>query len=150
MAESQQYSTFMVDGFFFGVEVERVQEVIKFQSMTPVPLASRMVRGLINLRGQIVKAIDLRRRLDLKEREEGEEPMNVVIRTDEGAVSLLVDEIGDVLELTEDTLEPPPPTIRGVARDLVIGVHKLEGQLLLILDIDKVITVTQEKVGVGE
>ncbi len=150
MAESQQYSTFMVDGFFFGVEVERVQEVIKFQNMTPVPLASRMVRGLINLRGQIVTAIDLRRRLDLKEREEGEEPMNVVIRTDEGAVSLLVDEIGDVLELTEDTLEPPPPTIRGVARDLVIGVHKLEGQLLLILDIDKVITVTQEKVGVGE
>ena len=150
MAESQQYSTFVVDGLFFGVEVERVQEVIKFQNMTPVPLASRMVRGLINLRGQIVTAIDLRRRLDLKEREESEEPMNVVIRTDEGAVSLLVDEIGDVLELTEDTLEPPPPTIRGVARDLVTGVHKLEGQLLLILDIDKVITVTQEKVGVGE
>ncbi len=150
MAESQQYSTFIVDGFFFGVEVERVQEVIKFQNMTPVPLASRMVRGLINLRGQIVTAIDLRRRLDLKEREEGEEPMNVVIRTDEGAVSLLVDEIGDVLELTKDTLEPPPPTIHGVARDLVTGVHKLEGQLLLILDIDKVITVTQEKVGVGE
>ena len=150
MAESQQYSTFVVDELFFGVEVERVQEVIKFQNMTPVPLASRMVRGLINLRGQIVTAIDLRRRLDLKEREEGEEPMNVVIRTDEGAVSLLVDEIGDVLELTEDTLEPPPPTIRGVARDLVKGVHKLEGQLLLILDINKVITVTQEKVGVGE
>ncbi len=150
MAESQQYSTFIVDGFFFGVEVERVQEVIKFQNMTPVPLASRMVRGLINLRGQIVTAIDLRRRLDLKEREEGEEPMNVVIRTDEGAVSLLVDEIGDVLELTEDTLESPPPTIHGVARDLVTGVHKLEGQLLLILDIDKVITVTQEKVGVGD
>ena len=150
MTESQQYSTFMVDGLFFGVEVQRVQEVIKFQNMTPVPLASRMVRGLINLRGQIVTAIDLRRRLDLKEREEGEEPMNVVIRTDEGAVSLLVDEIGDVLELTEDTLEPPPPTIRGVARELVTGVHKLEGQLLLILDIDKVITVTQEKVGVGE
>ena len=150
MAESQQYSTFMVDGFFFGVEVQRVQEVIKFQNMTPVPLASRIVRGLINLRGQIVTAIDLRRRLDLKEREEGEEPMNVVIRTDEGAVSLLVDEIGDVLELTEDTLEPPPPTIHGVARELVTGVHKLEGQLLLILDIDKVITVTKEKVVVGD
>jgi len=150
MAESQQYSTFFVDGLFFGVEVQRVQEVIKFQNMTPVPLASRMVRGLINLRGQIVTAIELRRRLDLQEREEGEEPMNVVIRTDEGAVSLLVDDIGDVLELTGDTLEPPPPTIRGVARELVTGVHKLEGQLLLILDIDKVITVTQDKVGVGE
>jgi len=150
MAESQQYSTFIVDGFFFGVEVERVQEVIKFQNMTPVPLASRMVRGLINLRGQIVTAIDLRRRLDLKEREAGEEPMNVVIRTDEGAVSLLVDDIGDVLELTADTLEPPPPTIHGMAKELVTGVHKLDGQLLLVLDIDKVITVIQEKVGVGE
>lgn len=150
MAESQQYSTFTVDDLFFGVEVQRVQEVIKFQNMTQVPLASRTVQGLINLRGQIVTAIDLRRRLDLKEREVEEEPMNVVIRTDGGAVSLLVDEIGDVLELSEDTLEPPPPTIRGVARDLVTGVHKLEGQLLLILDIDKVITVTQEKVGVGE
>lgn len=150
MAESQQYSTFTVDGLFFGVEVQRVQEVIKFQNMTRVPMASRTVQGLINLRGQIVTAIDLRRRLDLKEREEGAEPMNVVIQTDGGAVSLLVDEIGDVLELGEDTLEPPPPTIRGVARELVTGVHKLEGQLLLILDIDKVITVTQEKVGVGE
>jgi len=150
MAESQQYSTFLVDDLFFGVEVLRVQEVIKFQNMTRVPLALKTVQGLINLRGQIVTAIDLRRRLELQEREEGEEPMNVVIQTDGGAVSLLVDEIGDVLELTEDTLEPPPPTIHGVARELVTGVHKLDGQLLLILDTEKVITMNQEKVGVED
>jgi purine-binding chemotaxis protein CheW len=150
MAEPKQYCTFMVDDLFFGVEVLRVQEVIKYQSMTSIPLSPKTVEGLINLRGQIVTAIDLRSRLELDDWEEGEEPMNVVIRTDEGAVSLLVDEIGDVLELTEDTLEPPPPTIHGVARDLVTGVHKLPDQLLLILDTEKVITITQEKVAVED
>ncbi len=150
MAEPKQYCTFIVDDLFFGVEVLRVQEVIKFQNMTTIPLSPKTVEGLINLRGQIVTAIDLRSRLELEDREEGQEPMNVVIQTEEGAVSLLVDEIGDVLELTEDTLEPPPPTIHGVARDLVTGVHKLQEQLLLILDTEKVITLVQEKVGVED
>lgn len=150
MAEPKQYCTFMVDDLFFGVEVLRVQEVIKYQNMTTIPLSPKTVEGLINLRGQIVTAIDLRSRLELQNREEGQEPMNVVIQTEEGAVSLLVDEIGDVLELTEDTLEPPPPTIHGVARDLVTGVHKLQEQLLLILDTEKVITLVQEKVGVED
>ncbi len=149
MAEPQQFCTFKVDDLFFGVEVLRVQEVIKYQAMTQVPLASNVIEGLINLRGQIVTAIDLRRRLTLPDRADGQEPMNVVIRTDEGTVSLLVDEIGDVLELDEGTLEAPPPTLQGVAKDLVIGVHKLEEELLLILDIDAVISVTSEKVGAG-
>ncbi len=149
MAEPQQFCTFKVDDLFFGVEVLRVQEVIKYQAMTQIPLASNVIEGLINLRGQIVTAIDLRRRLTLPDRADGQEPMNVVIRTDEGTVSLLVDEIGDVLELDEETLEAPPPTLQGVAKDLVIGVHKLEEELLLILDIDAVISVTSEKVGAG-
>src|SRR3569832_2681021 len=99
MTTANQYSTFYLDGLFFGIEVEKVQEVIRYQEMTRVPLASSVVQGLINLRGQIVTAIDLRRRLDLKPRPDGELPMNVVVRSDDGAVSLLVDEIGDVLEI---------------------------------------------------
>jgi len=150
MAESQQFCTFYVDDLFFGINVIRVQEVIKFQNMTQVPLAPKTVEGLINLRGQIVTAIDLRRRLELDDRQDDQEPMNVVVRTDEGAVSFLVDEIGDVLELTPKNLEPPPPTLHGVARDLVTGVYKLDGQLLLILDTEKVMTITQEKVGVED
>ena len=149
MSEPQQFCTFIVDDLFFGVEVLRVQEVIKYQDMTQIPLAPSTVKGLINLRGQIVTAIDLRQRLELPERVEGQDPMNVVIRTDDGTVSLLVDEIGDVLELSDDTLEPPPPTIHGVAKELVTCVHKLEDQLLLVLDIDKAISVGSEKVGVG-
>ncbi|MCA9467878.1 MAG: chemotaxis protein CheW, partial [Nitrospira sp.] len=88
MSDPQQYCTFHLANLYFGVSVLNVQEVIKFQPMTFVPLASRAVSGLINLRGQIVTAIDLRRRLELEEREDSEPPMNVVIRTDEGPVSL--------------------------------------------------------------
>lgn len=140
MTEPQQYCTFYLDGLFFGVDVQKVQEVIRYQEMTSVPLAPAVVRGLINLRGQIVTAIDLRRRLELRDRPEDQLPMNVVARTDDGAMSLLVDEIGDVLEVEEGSFERPPETLSGVAQKLVKGVYKLEGQLLLILDTERVVT----------
>ena len=139
MSANHQFCTFYVDGIFFGVEVLRVQEVIRFQEMTRVPLASNVVSGLINLRGQIVTAIDLRRRLALTERPIGQLPMNVVVRTDDGVVSLLVDEIGDVLETDESTYERPPETLTGIARQLVRGVYKLKGQLLLVLDAEQTV-----------
>ncbi len=144
MSTANQYCTFYVDGLFFGVEVLRVQEVIRFQEMTPVPLASNVVSGLINLRGQIVTAIDLRRRLALADRDPAELPMNVVIRTDDGAVSLLVDQIGDVLEVDADNYERPPETLSGVARQLVLGVYKLKDNLLLILDTDQTVDLVEK------
>lgn len=139
MNDSKQFCTFFIDGLFFGVEVLKVQEVIRYQEMTRVPLASRTLQGLINLRGQIVTAIDLRRRLELPPRQSDQLPMNVVVRTDDGAVSLLVDEIGDVVEIQDDVYERPPETIRGVARELVVGVYKLKERLLLILDTEKTV-----------
>jgi purine-binding chemotaxis protein CheW len=141
MSTPRQYCTFFLDRHFFGVEVMRVQEVIRYQQMTRVPLAPRVVQGLINLRGQIVTAIDLRRRLDLPERADGALPMNIVVRTDEGAVSLLVDEIGDVVEVSEDSFERPPETLQGVARQLIPGAHKLSDRLLLVLDTDRAVSV---------
>ena len=146
MSTANQYCTFYVDGLFFGVEVLRVQEVIRFQEMTAVPLASPVVSGLINLRGQIVTAIDLRRRLGLADRNSSELPMNVVIRTDDAAVSLLVDQIGDVLEVDTEAYERPPETLTGVARQLVRGVYKLKDCLLLILDTEQTVEL-HEKAG---
>jgi purine-binding chemotaxis protein CheW len=134
---SQQFCTFLLDGHLFGVPVPQVQEVIRFQPMTPVPLAPPAVEGLINLRGQIVLAIDLRRRLSLAARSQGDLPVNVVVRTPDGAISLLVDEIGDVIEVNESTFEVSPETLRGAVRSMILGVHKLEGKLLHLLDTDK-------------
>ena len=102
-----------------------------------MPIAPAMIQGLINLRGQIITAIDLRRRLELPERPEGQLPMNMVIRTEDGGIGLLVDEIGDVLEIAGSCFERVPETVTGVARDLILGVYKLNGRLLLILDTER-------------
>jgi purine-binding chemotaxis protein CheW len=134
---SQQFCTFLLDGHLFGVPVPQVQEVIRFQPMTPVPLAPPAVEGLINLRGQIVLAIDLRRRLSLAVRSQGDLPVNVVVRTSDGAISLLVDEIGDVIKVDESTFEVSPETLRGAVRSMILGVHKLKGNLLHLLDTDR-------------
>lgn len=145
MSEERQYCTFYADDMYFGIWVREVQEVLQYQDMVRVPLASPVVRGLINLRGQIVTAIDLRRRLDLPDRSDDVDPMNVVVRTDDGAVSLLVDQIGDVVEVDESTFESAPETLRGRARELIEGVYKLDGQLLLILDPHKAIDLPQPR-----
>lgn len=137
MSGQNQFATFFVNGLFFGVEVLKVQEVIRYQEMTRVPLAPAMVQGLINLRGQIVTAIDLRRRLELPPLSKEQLPVNVVVRSDDGAVSLLVDTIGDVVEVQDDAYERPPETLTGVARDLIKGVYKLSDRLLLVLDTER-------------
>lgn len=138
---TRQLCTFWVGDLLFGVDVGVVQEVIRFQDITRVPMAPREIRGLINLRGQIVTAVDLRCRLELDPLE-GKRPMNVVLRTPDGVVSLLVDQIGDVLEVEEDLHEHPPETLDGVARTLVRGVYKLHDHLLLVLDCEAALRFT--------
>jgi purine-binding chemotaxis protein CheW len=141
MNEVRQYVSFYVGNHCFGVDVREVQEVIRYQEMTRVPLSTDEIGGLINLRGQIVTAIDLRRRLELSPRAADQLPMNVVVRTDENAVSLLVDEIGDVLTVQPETYEKAPETLTGAARDLIDGVYKLKDQLLMVLSTKKAVTI---------
>jgi purine-binding chemotaxis protein CheW len=137
---SGQFATFFVAGLFFGVDVLHVQEVLRFQAMTPVPKAPRAIEGLINLRGQIVTAIDMRRRLGLPPRAQDKSPMNIVIRTSDGTVSLLVDEIGDVLEMDAAAYERTPENLDPAARELIHGVYKLKDKLLLVLDANLAVT----------
>src|SRR6201995_4618116 len=142
---SGQFSTFFVADLFFGVDVLNVQEVLRFQQMTPVPQAPRVIEGLINLRGQIVTAIDMRRRLGLPPRAEDKSPMNMVVRTSDGAVSLLVDEIGDVLDMDAATYERTPENLDPAAKELIRGVYKLKGRLLLIVDAEKTVDLAIER-----
>ncbi len=103
-----------------------------------MPLASCVLQGLINLRGQIVMVVDLRRQLQLEPRDEHAVPMNVVVRSEEGALSLLVDEIGDVVEVDDSTFELPPETVPAALRAMVLGVHKLPKLLMHLLDTERV------------
>lgn len=149
MAAALQYCTFCLGDLYLGIEVLQVQEVIRWQQVTRVPLAPATVTGLINLRGQIVTAVDLRLRLGLPARDSDRQPMNVVVRTDEGAVSLLVDEIGDVIEPTAASFEAPPETLPPAARGLIRGIYKLPGRLMLVLDTEQVLSLEPAAAGLG-
>jgi purine-binding chemotaxis protein CheW len=144
MAQRRQFCTFFLDGLRFGVDVQKVQEVVPYQEMTRVPLAPSMVQGLLNLRGQIVTGIDLRRRLELAERPTGSLPMNVVLRAEDSPVSFLVDEIGEVIEVAADAWERPPETLQGRVRELIQGVYPLQEELLLVLDTAKTLDLNQD------
>jgi purine-binding chemotaxis protein CheW len=139
---SGQFSTFFVADLFFGVDVLHVQEVLRSQQMTFVPQAPAVIEGLINLRGQIVTAIDMRRRLGLSERPGDQAPMNIVVRTADGAVSLLVDEIGDVLDMDAGSYERPPQNLNSTAKELIRGVYKMKDRLLLVLDEERTVDLT--------
>ena len=140
MTNQESYCTFYLDQLYLGIKVLAVQEVIRHQQMTDVPLAPKSVRGLMNLRGQIVTGIDLRTQLNLTPRPESETPMNVVVRTDDGPISLLVDKIGDVMQVTPRDAEKPPETLTPEIRKIVDHVYKLDDKLLLTLDVDKLLS----------
>jgi purine-binding chemotaxis protein CheW len=136
---TSQLATFWLDGDLFGVEVEHVQEVLRSQSITRVPLAPSAVAGLINLRGQVVTAIELRERLGRQPRPAGQEAVVIVVRLHGEAVSLLVDSIADVVDVDVRDFEAPPDTLDGAGRELIRGAYKLAGQLLLALDVNRAV-----------
>jgi purine-binding chemotaxis protein CheW len=143
--KAEQYCTFWVAGLYFGVDVDNVQEVLRHQPMTPVPRAHTAVRGLINLRGQIVTALDLRGRLGLPARPDDSLPMNVIVRSRGEVISLLVDDIGDVIDAEQPGdlgMEPPPSNLRQEIQEVVIGVRPLADSILLVLDADRAVDVT--------
>jgi purine-binding chemotaxis protein CheW len=141
MNQRRQLCTFLLQNLLFGVEVETVQEVIRYQEMTRIPLAPEVIAGLINLRGQIVTAIDLRSQLELPPRDVNQFPINVVIRSEDGPTSLLVDEIGDVVQVEEEWFEMPPETLETRRREFLRGVYKLKDKLLLLLDTGKAVSI---------
>ena len=145
MTQQKQFCTFYLDDLLFGIDVLKVQEIILPQEMTKIPLAPSAVRGLINLRGQVVTAIDLRTWLGIDPIEPRHASMNVVIRTDEEIVSFLVDRIGDVLEPDEGTFERSPETLDQNIRELLDGIYKLENQLLLVMDAERTLELFVER-----
>lgn len=146
--QTDQYATFKVGELSFGVNITDVQEILKAQDMTKVPLSATSISGLINLRGQIITAIDLSERLrelDTKQPigtgPRTNELMNVIVAVNEETVSLLVDEVGDVMELERGRYEPTPETVSPKLRDLLSGVYKLDDFLLLVLNVERAIDV---------
>ncbi len=141
-ADMLQLATFFLGGELFGVNTLHVQEILTYQEITAVPLAPDYVRGLINLRGQIVTVIDLRCRLGFEKLPDEKTSMNLIVNSDEGLMSLLVDNIGNVLDIPAARLVPPPGTIRGVAVHYIQDVCQLEDELLIVLDLQSILQLT--------
>jgi purine-binding chemotaxis protein CheW len=133
-----QYCTFELGPLLLGVEARRVQEVLRTQPITRVPLAPPFIRGLMNLRGQIVLVIDLGRRLGTLETTPSPRPVNVLTHTSDGIVSLLADRIGDVIEVEPESFDDVPDTLQGPARDVVSGALRLPDRLLLLLNPERI------------
>jgi purine-binding chemotaxis protein CheW len=150
MTNARQFCTFYLNNLLFGVESQKIQEVVTYRELRPVPLAPPVVSGLMNLRGQVVVALELRRQLELPDRPANMLPVCLVVRAAGGTVCLLADEVGNVVEVEEETFEPSPETLSPRLRSVILGVHKLEGQLMHVLDSDRACRVQAVSQGAGE
>ena len=140
-----QYCTFYLDNKHYGVPMMEVQEVILQQALTPVPLASSVVRGLMNLRGSIVLSIDMRRRLGLPESAPEQESIQIITQGPAGLVGWMVDQMGEVADLDPSAGEPPPGTVSEASREVIESVFQLESGLLMVLDGQRILEMEQDR-----
>jgi len=136
---SQDFVTIKLEGQTLGIPVLAVHDVLNAQQITSIPLAPDWVSGVLNLRGRIVTAIDLRRRLGLPPLEDGKKSMSVVVEHGEEPYSLQIDTVGEVLSLDDQLFERNPVTLDPRWRDVSRGIYRLEGELLPILDVDRLL-----------
>ncbi|MBA3783570.1 chemotaxis protein CheW [Nocardioides sp. InS609-2] len=136
---STRFVTFTLDARLYGVRVESVREVLRGLPRTRIPLAPSTLAGLINLRGQVLSAIDLREQLGMPPHTGEADQMMVVIRAAGESVALLVDSIGAVVDVEDDQFESPPDTLSATSRELLLGAYKLDHRLLLALDVDRAV-----------
>lgn len=137
--KTTEFLTIVVDNQLFGIPVLQVQDVLRQQTVTRVPLAPPEVAGALNLRGRIVTAINVRCRLGLPDLPQGTKTMSVVVELDHELYSLIIDRVGDVLSMQNKDFESVPPTLDPTWRDIASGIFRLENQLLVIIDVPKLL-----------
>lgn len=141
-ADAQDYVTVRIDGQLFGLPILQVQDVFTPDAVTMVPLAPKEIAGVLNLRGRIVTAIDLRCRLGLQARADGGDGMAVGLEANGESYGLIIDEVGEVLRLSQDSFEANPANLDPRWANVSSGIHRLENELLVILDVDLVLDIT--------
>ncbi|MBL6928613.1 MAG: chemotaxis protein CheW [Rhodospirillales bacterium] len=139
VGDTQEYVTLTVAGQWFGIPVLDVQDVLGPRPVAHIPLADKVVAGSINLRGRIVTVIDMRKRLGLPPRDDDDPGMNIVVEQGGNLYSLRIDAVGEVLEADESNYDRNPATIDPMWRDFSNGIYRLENQLLIILDVEKLL-----------
>src|SRR5215472_5860859 len=143
-AATAEYVTVLLGGQLFGLPISRVQDVFMPERLTRVPLAPPEVAGVLNLRGRIVTAIDMRGRLALPQRDDKRPPMAIGIECKGESYGLVIDAVGEVVTLDESDREPNPVNLDAALARISAGIHRLERQLLVILDVDRVLDIGRQ------
>ena len=138
----EDFVTFFITDQMFGIPVLKVQDILTPDKIAPIPLAPPEVEGSINLRGRIVTVIDMRERLGLGQRDRSDKPMGVTVEQSNELYTLLVDRVGDVVSLSSDLYEDNPSTLDTLWREFALGVYRLDGPLLVVLDVDRILEIT--------
>ncbi|MEZ7890863.1 MAG: chemotaxis protein CheW [Candidatus Wallbacteria bacterium] len=138
--KQQQLVSFRLGAEEYGLSIMKVQEIIRLQEITKVPQMPEFIEGVINLRGNVIPIIDLRKRFGLEIIEKTAETRIVVVSVRERVMGIIVDGVSEVLRLSDDQIEPPPPVVSNIGREYIKGVGKLEKRLLILLDIDKILS----------
>ena len=144
-ADLIQLVTFSIGEEEFGVDILKVQEIIRIMEITKVPKAPQFVEGVINLRGNVIPVIDLRKRFGLETREHDNQTRIIVIEINKMIVGFVVDSVSEVLRIPENTVEPPPPVVSGLESEYISGVGKLEDRLLIMLDLDRLLSSEEQE-----
>jgi purine-binding chemotaxis protein CheW len=142
---TEQLISFTVGEEDYGVEIQKVKEVIRKKEITRLPKTPPFLRGVINLRGDVIPIIDLREKFGLEQEEQTEMTRVIVVEVDDKSIGMVVDRVSHVIRLSRDDVDPPPPLVGGLSADYLRGVGKLGEKLIVLLDIDRILT-EQEKV----
>ena len=140
-----QLVTFKLSSEEFGVDILKVQEIIKMMNVTKIPNAPVFIEGVINLRGKIIPIVDLRKRLGFKDQEFDKSTRIIVVELDGLVLGFIVDSVSEVLRIPEDTIEPPPSMVAGIESEYIEGVGKLDDRLLILLELKKIFTSPEKK-----
>jgi len=138
-----QLVVFQLGSEEFGAAIGQVQEIVNLGKVTRMPKAPAFVEGIINLRGRVIPVIDIRKRFDLAQKEHGENARIMVVALEGQAIGMIVDSISEVLRVPKEAIEPPPPIIGDISAAYLKGVAKLGDRLVILLDLDKVLTIEE-------
>ena len=136
----EQLVVFELANEVYGVDIGRVQEIIRMTTITRLPRAPEFVEGVINLRGKVIPVVDLKKRFGLRDSEEGRSSRIVVVDVGQQTLGMVVDGVSEVLRVTKGAIEPPSPVVTTIESDYIRGIAKLEGRLIILLDLDKVLS----------
>ena len=144
-----QLITFIVEKENYGVNIQEVKEVIKIREITKLPKAPSFVKGVINLRGDVIPIIDFRDKFGLEQMEYTDMTRVIVVEVDNKSIGVVVDSVSHVIRISHDEITPPPPMIGGIAEEYLIGIGKIGEDLIILIDIEKILTF-EEKIELDE